>query len=290
VFILASYYAESTVKDLKTIDDFPELRDISVPPNYFLDDKKAHLTGHNSKKILSQSHRSFDARQLQDLGLSTDAIHKIPRKGEVKSGNDQLLLTYVNPLPLSTPSPLSMFSSRLARELRRLKSHLLDDRQIASIMAFFTCNSNIEGGLQLPTQPFLSKFIGRLSAIHNEGSTLFAASENFTIYHQGGSVTLGCLAVLRSSYDDYSNHVKRQNTRILGSGWQEVLVDFVLIPISDNLSPLYLIEMQTLGSQFESERQKRAAWALSQLSLIPHARDSSNFRWLSQSWNVEDFA
>lgn len=149
--------------------------------------------------------------------------------------------------------------------------------------------SLVEENASIPRNPqdamdiFLNHFTSRISKRHDMSSVCFAASETFVIDYQGEDRILGCLAVLQQSLE---NGGSTRGSLEVGKSIQDLHVDFTMLPITGACdSPVQFLQAQSLGSYFDSERFKRAAWFLAELPSGSHDSASSTFRWIQQRWS-----
>lgn len=127
------------------------------------------------------------------------------------------------------------------------------------------------------------RFISRIDSVHNNSSTLFAATQSFVIADGGKCVVVGLLAVLREELDAQD---PTGCNAVPANLKADLIVDFVVMePTTDVVSSTRWLDTQLLGSHFSTERQKRAAWALGQLHPSNDHQTEDNFLWIRQDYS-----
>lgn len=128
----------------------------------------------------------------------------------------------------------------------------------------------------------MEQFVFNIAAVHNNNNTVFAATQSFVIADGGHDLVVGLLAVLREGLDAQDPTSPNAAPASLKT---DLIVDFTLMEPSGNVTTSTTwLDIQLLGSHFQTERQKRAAWSLGQLNSSSHPQPDTNFLWIRQDY------
>ena len=139
----------------------------------------------------------------------------------------------------------------------------MQDRQTDHFESFCLC-FHAEDIPKVIVDTFLSyqmMFASHLMAVDSSSSRCFGVTETFVVGYQGEAKLMGCLSFVLPKHDSQGV----SDAMSANSG--HFIIDFVLLHSTTRwaAAPNTWLETQLLGSQFPTERQKRAAWALGQL-------------------------
>lgn len=128
----------------------------------------------------------------------------------------------------------------------------------------------------------MAHFALRIATLHDNNTTVFAATQSFVIADGGQDLVVGLLAVLREDLDAQDPTSANAAPASLKT---DLIIDFTLMePLGDVTTSTSWLDIQLLGSHFQTERQKRAAWSLGQLNPSSRSPSETNFLWIRQDY------